>query len=160
MSEWGYDDNDNAQTGEDLNGPKALREAYKKQGEKLDQALDFIKQMEERERKRELASVFENLGVPGAANVYTGEADPEKAKAWVDSMRGVFGGNAGNPAPVAEQPTPPAMNAEQIAQYQAMNEVMQNGVPVGNFEAAASAVGSANDLNSLLAAMQQAQHRG
>lgn len=151
MNEWGYDDNDNSQTGENLDGPKALREAYaalKKQNESLNEKLTgFL----EDQQKQKLAGVFESLGVPQAASVYQGEADPEKAKAWVESMRGVFGGNAGavDPAPVQS-----AVTDDQQAALQRMTEAGQSGTPMGSFEAAQAGVGGANDLDSLLAAMK------
>ncbi len=151
MNEWGYDDNDNSQSGENFSTPKELRDAYKKQGEKLDQALSFIEEMKTREQKRELSSVFESLGVPQAASVYQGEADPEKAKAWVESMRGVFGGT---PAAQAAEPVQSAVSDDQQAALQRMTEAGQSGTPMGSFEAAQAGVGGADDLSSLLAAMK------
>ena len=150
---WGFENDDNAGQGENLDGPKALRDAYKKQGEKLDAALGFIEKMEQRERTRELSSVFESLGVPGAATVYQGDADPEKAKAWVESMRGVFGSGSAqgiNPTPAA-----PAFTQDQQAALQQMTHAGSDGVPMGNFEAAASAVGQANSIEELIAGFQK-----
>lgn len=150
---WGYDDNANTDQGNTNNGPKALRDAYdalKKQNEDLNQKLTgFL----ERESKRELASVFESLGVPGAAQIYQGEPDPEKAKAWVESMRGVFGTGSAQ----GNDPTPaaPAFSQDQQAALQRMTDAGQDGVPMGNMEAAVSAVGSANSIDDLISAFQK-----
>ena len=166
MTNWGFDENDNDGLGNDteLSGPKALRDAYaalKKQNEDLNSKLTSF--LEDQEKKK-VQSVFENLGVPGAASLYTGEADPEKAKAWVESMRGVFGGNQGGTPPVADnQPTqeqapqtgaiPPSMQA----QFERISQAGLEGTPQGNFEAAQSELGNASSVNDLIAAMQRAQ---
>lgn len=149
---WGYE-GDNAQSQDDnLNGPKALREAYsalKAQNEALNGKLtSFL----EREAKRELAATFESLGVPGAAQVYQGEPDPEKAKAWVESMRGVFG-NASVQGET-QTSTQPALTDQQQAALQAMTSAGTDGVPMGNMDAATSAVSGANSLDDILAAMR------
>lgn len=147
---WGYEDN--AGQGENLDGPKALRDAYaalKKQNEELNGKLtSFL----EDQQKQKLASVFESLGVPGAAQVYQGDADPEKAKAWVESMRGVFGNGSaqGDPAPAA-----PAFTQDQQAALQQMTQAGSDGVPMGNFEAASAAVGQANSIDELIAGFQK-----
>lgn len=150
---WGYEDNANTEQGNNFDGPKPLRDAYnalKKQNEDLNQKLTgFL----ERESKRELASVFESLGVPGAATIYQGEPDPEKAKAWVESMRGVFG--TGSAQGIDPTPAAPAISQDQQAALQRMTDAGQDGVPMGNMEAAVSAVGSANSINDLIAAFQK-----
>src|SRR6478609_7400078 len=92
MTEWGYENNEqNTQAGNNLDGPKALRDAYdamKKQNDELTQKLtSFL----EDQNKQKMATVFESLGVPGAVSVYQGDADPEKARQWVESMQSVFG---------------------------------------------------------------------
>src|SRR5215475_8535128 len=152
MTNWGFEDNDTNELGNntELDGPKALRDAYKKQGEKLDKALSFIAQMEEREQKRELASVFSDLGVPSAAKLYTGEADPEKAKAWVETMRGVFGGAA--PEAATEQPAAPTLPPSMQSQFERMTQAGSEGTPLGNVEAAQAAINDATSVEALKAA--------
>lgn len=149
---WGYDNTDASQ-GENLDGPKALRDAYaamKKQNEELNSKLtSFL----EDQQKQKLAGVFESLGVPGAATVYQGDADPEKAKAWVESMRGVFG--SGSAQGIDPTPAAPAFSQDQQAALQRMNDAGSDGVPMGNFEAAASAVGQANSIEELIAGFQK-----
>lgn len=156
MSNWGFDDNGNAtdlDNANGSNGPKALRDAYeamKKQNEELNQKLTSF--LEEQTRSK-MATVFESLGVPGAQSVYQGEADPEKAKAWVDSMRSVFGGAA--PEAAAEQPAQSAVSEEQRSQFERMTQAGANGVPLGNVEAAQAAVNDASDPQALIEAFKR-----
>lgn len=160
---WGYDDSANANqdNSNELNGPKALRDAYdamKAQNKELQDGLAAI-QKDLREQK--LSSVFESLGVPGAAALYQGEPDPEKARAWVTTMQSTFGnGNVqGVTPPVAE--TPPAVQpGEQQQQFERMTEAGQSGVPMGSVEAAAAAVGNATNLNDLIASFQSMSKNG
>lgn len=149
MSNWGFEDNDNAGQGNTTegNGPKALRDAYeamKKQNDELNQKLtSFL----EEQQKQKMATVFESLGIPQAAQVYDGPADPEKAKAWVESMRGVFGGAA--PA-AAEQSTQPKLPESMQAQFERLSQAGNDGGALGNVEAAQAAVNDANDVQALI----------
>jgi hypothetical protein len=152
MSNWGYDDNGN--TGDlgnttELDGPKALRQAYEAQKKTIDDLSTKLTSFLEREEKSKMATVFEALGVPGAQNVYNGPADPEKAKEWVETMRSVF--TSGQPQQAAnEQPIPPALPASMQAQFERLNNAGSEGNPVGNVEAAQAAVNDATDLKGLI----------
>lgn len=163
MTNWGYDDSDNGELGNttEMNGPKALRDAYealKKQNDDLNSKLTSF--LEEQEKSK-VSQVFESLGIPGAASVYQGPADPAKAKEWAEQMRSVFGGgNQGGTPPVADSTPAPAMDQGQQDQYQRMTEAGQAGVPLGNMDAAFAAVGDAGNVNDLIAAFQRAQHMG
>jgi hypothetical protein len=157
MTQWGYEDNDDA--GQDntteLEGPKALRDAYNKLKQQSEETNNLVRQLLEDKKKSQLADVFQSLGVPGAKDVYQGDADPEKAKAWVESMRGVFGtGNPGETPSVVD--SAPALAPDAQAQYQRMTEAGQSGVPMGNMDAAYAAVGDATDINGLIAGFQNA----
>lgn len=155
---WGYEEN----IGESANNteaqtPKALRDAYaalKKQNEDLISALAADRAERAKEK---VSSVFSELGVPDAAKLYTGEPDPEKARAWAESMRAAFGSGA-QETPGSVPPPAPVLDAQTQQQFQQFTEAGQSGVPLGNFEAASAAVGQANDLKSLMAAMAQANH--
>lgn len=162
MTNWGFEENDdyNGQGNDtEMNGPKALRDAYaslKKQNDELNQKLtSFL----EREEKQRVQSVFENLGVPGAAEVYQGPADPKAAEAWIKSMQAVFGGNQGGTPTVADPaeqaPQPGAIPPSMQAQFQRMVEAGQNGSPVGNFEAAANDIGNASSAKDIIAAFER-----
>lgn len=163
MTNWGFEeDNGNNGLGNDeLNGPKALRDAYanlKKQNDELNQRLTSFLDAQE---KQKVASVFENLGIPGAASVYQGPADPKAAEEWAKSMQQVFGGNQGGTPPVADtsQPEqqggniPPAMQ-ERLQQF---SEAGQGGIPAGNLEAAQVSIGNASSPDDLIAAFQRMQ---
>jgi hypothetical protein len=166
MTNWGFEENDDNGLGNDteLNGPKALRDAYaamKKQNDELNAKLtSFL----EREEKQRLASVFENLGIPGAASVYQGPADPKAAEEWANSMKQVFGGNQGGTPPVADTASEPqnvpqtgAIPPSMQAQFERVAQAGLDGTPQGNFEAAQSELGNASSVNDLIAAMQRAQ---
>lgn len=155
MSNWGFEDDANG-LGNDTegNGPKALRDAYtamKKQNDELSQQLtSFL----EEQRAEKMATVFESLGVPGAQAVYQGPADPQKAKEWVDTMRQTFGGS-GQPQQAAnEQPITPTLPPSMQAQYERLSQAGQDGVPVGNVEAAQAAVNDATDLQGIINSFQ------
>lgn len=165
MTDWGYnDDSANGNQGNtEPNGPKALREAYeamKKQNDELSQKLtSFL----EDQQKQKMASVFETLGVPGAATAYQGPADPKAAEEWVTSMKSIFGGNQGN-APVAEnaqteQMVPPngQIPPSMQAQFERMANAGTDGTPQGNFEAAQSSVNGASSTDDIIAAFQRMQ---
>lgn len=159
MTNWGFEeDSDDAGQGNTSNdGPKALRDAYaamKKQNDELNAKLTgFL----EEQNKQKLATVFQSLGAPGAESLYQGEADPEKAKAWVDSMRSVFGGNnAQGVTPVADSiPASPALAAPVQEQFQRMTEAGQSGTPTGNMDAAQASIGDASNINDLVAAFER-----
>ncbi len=166
MTNWGFDENDefNGQGNDnELNGPKALRDAYaalKKQNEDLNAKLtSFL----EDQNKQKVQSVFENLGIPGAVNVYQGPADPKAAEEWAKSMKQVFGGNQGETptvadnAPTQEQQVPPngVLPPSMQEQFQRMTEAGSQGNPQGNFEAAQSAIGNASNANDIIAAFER-----
>lgn len=159
MSNWGYENDGANDLGNNTegNGPKALRDAYeamKKQNEDLNAKLTSFLEDQAREK---MATVFESLGVPGAQAAYQGPNDPQKAKEWVESMRSVFGGGQPQQAAV-EQPPAPTLPPSMQAQYERMTQAGQNGVPVGNVEAAQAAVNDANDLQGLLDAFKNGMH--
>jgi len=164
MTNWGFEENDTDNLGNDteLSGPKALRDyaaALKKQNDELAAKLtSFL----EDQNKQKVQTVFENLGIPGAASVYQGPADPKAAEEWAKSMQQVFAGNQGGTPPVAEtQPQeapqtgaiPPSMQA----QFERISQAGIEGTPQGNFEAAQSELGNATDLSGIIAAMERAQ---
>lgn len=154
---WGYDPNED-QGNSELNGPKALRDAYKAQGEILKAIQQQLADEKAARQTAELSTVFTNLGVPAAASLYQGEPDPEKAKAWVDTMRATFGsGNVQGeitPAPI----TPPVIDSDKQAQYEAMIQAGSTGTPMGNMDAAQNAVNSASSIQDLINASMQSQH--
>lgn len=152
MTQWGYEDNDGTQAGDDneMNGPKALREAYKQLKIQSEQTNQMLQELLNEKKQNQLRTVFDSLGVPEAAKVYQGDADPEKAKAWVDSMRSVFGGQGVTPGGQEQAPAAPTLPPSMQAQFERMNQAGQDGAPLGNVEAAQAAVNDATDLQGLL----------
>lgn len=165
MTNWGFEENDdfNGQGNDnEMNGPRALRDAYaslKKQNDELTAKLtSFL----EDQSAQKVATVFENLGIPGAASVYQGPADPKAAEEWAKSMQAVFGGNQGGTPPVADVQTPEtevpqhgAIPPSMQAQFQRMSEAGQAGTPAGNFEAAQASIGDASNINDIIAAFDR-----
>lgn len=151
MSNWGFDDNDNAGQGNDSasNGPKALRDAYtalQKQNADLAASLATIQQDL---RATKVNGVFESLGVPAAASQYQGDADPVKITEWVNSMKEVFG-SQGAPVPNPADATTPVLTGDAAAQFQRLNEAGQSGTPLGSMELAQAGVNDATDIQGLI----------
>lgn len=159
---WGYENNDNGDLDNtnELSGPKALRDAYKAQQEMLKQIQQELQAERDARTKEKLSTVFESLGVPGAADLYRGDADPQKAKEWVQSMQTVFGGGNVQGSTPQNADSTPALSEAQAEQYQRMTEAGQQGAPLGNMDAAFAAVGDANDTKALIAAFKRATQMG
>lgn len=154
---WGYESNGNEQPGHN-DGPKALRDAYEAQKAQNELILAELAEIKKERATEKVANVFTELGVPGAASLYTGEPDPEKAKAWAESMKAAFGNSGTTQGSAPAEVTPsPLSDAETRKQFESMTHAGQEGAPLGNFQAAEAAVGSANNMNDLIAAMAAAQ---
>ncbi len=152
---WGYDDNSQEPGHND--GPKALRDAYaalKKQNEDLINSLNADRAERQKER---LSSVFSELGVPGAVDLYQGEPDPEKAKAWALSMQATFG--TSNAQAATSSVDQPVLDDQTRAAYEAATQAgATTGTPMGSHEAAALAIQNATTMEELIAANLAAQH--
>lgn len=149
MTNWGFDESGNPiQDDNNSNGPKALRDAYDKQKERNDALEAQLNALKAEVTQQRVSSVFESLGVPGAASQYKGDADPEKIKEWVTTMQSVFGGT-GAPAPIDNAPQV-TLQGDAAAELQRMNEAGVQGVPLGNAEAAHGRVNDANNIQDLI----------
>lgn len=149
---WGFEGNANDnQDPNSMNGPKALREAYDKQKARNDELEAKFNALQADLRQQKVTSVFNELGVPGAASLYQGEADPEKIKEWATAMRSAFGGT-GAPAPTnpVDTPAAPVMDGDVAAQFQRMQEAGSQGAPLGNAEAAFGRVNDASSTQDLI----------
>lgn len=135
------DDNDDLepQTQEPENGPKALREALKKEAQKRKELEAELNEIRTKQRESEVASKLAAAGLPdGSAKFAAGAEDID---AWIEENRGLFG-VAGAPAQDIEPGAPqgtPSLSPEQIQQMQAVN------VPPGSFQP-----GSVDQLNAEL----------
>lgn len=152
MTNWGFDnDADPSLDPNNMNGPKALREAYDKQKQRNDDLEAKFAALQADLNQQKVASVFNELGVPGAAALYRGDADPEKIKEWATTMQSVFGATGAPDPNNSVPPVPPVtLEGDQAAQFQRMNEAGQQGAPLGNVEAAYGRVNDATDLQGLL----------
>lgn len=153
MSNWGFDDNDNAGQANDSasNGPKALRDAYTALQEQNKALAASLATIQQDLRATKVAGVFESLGVPAAASQYQGDADPVKITEWVNTMKEAFGSQgAPVPNPVV---TPPVLTGDAAAQFQRLNEAGQSGTPLGAMELATAGANDATDIQGLIANM-------
>jgi hypothetical protein len=156
---WGYEGNENQQ-GEPGNndGPKALRDAYAALKAQNELILQKLAETEKERATEKLANVFTELGVPGAASVYTGEPDPEKAKAWVQSMQAAFGtGNTQSGAQGDAQNQ--GLDPETQQNFQQMTEAGQGSGPLGGMAAYEAAIGNADSIEALIAANAAARNQ-
>lgn len=160
MSNWGYENENELNEGqgsENFDGPKALRDAYAAQKKTIEDLSAKLTSFLEREEKSKVQATFDNLGIPGAASVYQGPADPKAAEEWAKSMQSIFGGNQGGNPAVADDTTEqvPKLPASMQAQFERMTAAGQDGVPIGNIEAAAGSIGDASDVKGIIAAMER-----
>ena len=159
---WGYDDNEQTEPGHN-DGPKALRDAYAAQKKANEEIMAELAAIRQERTVEKVSSVFSELGVPDAAKLYTGEPDPEKARAWAESMRAAFGsgnaqvanGQVTNPDVV---PTPPVLDEQTQQQYQQMASAGADGTPLNSFEASGLAINNATSIEELIRANQASQH--
>ena len=147
---WGYDESGNMiQDPNQMNGPKALRDAYDAQKKRNDELQEQFAKLQAEVTQQRVSSVFADLGVPAAASQYRGDADPEKIKAWVNDMRSVFGAT-GAPAPIESSQPQVTLEGDAAAQLQRMNEAGTQGAPLGNAEAAYGRVNDAANVQDLI----------
>lgn len=156
MSTWGIeDDNDGLANVNEMNGPKALREAYEAMKKQNRELADGLAAIQGQLTQQKVASTLSELGVPAAAaSLYQGDADPEKVKEWATTMRTVFGGQGAPSTPSSADAAfaSPVMDGDTAKQYQSMTEAGAEGTPLGNAEAAMARIGDANDIQSLISA--------
>lgn len=154
---WGYDDNTEAQPGHN-DGPKALREAYAAQKAQNEAILAELAEIKKERARDKLSSVFSELGVPGALDVYQGEPDPEQAKAWAESMKAAFG-TSNTQAATTPEVVQPVLDSDSQAAYEAAVQAgTTSGTPMGSIEAAGLAIQNATTLEELIRANQASQH--
>src|SRR5687768_16767939 len=115
MNSWGYDDD---QTGGQPNNSDnasggGLRQYAEKQKQENQALKDQLAAIQRELAMQKLQSVFDSAGVPGAAALYQGDADPAKATEWITTMKNAFGASGGTP-PTSTVPAPePVLSPEQ-----------------------------------------------
>lgn len=163
MDNWGFENgtvDDGQGNNSDNASPGGLRkfaEAQQKENQDLKAQLAQIQQTL---RNQQLSAVFNDLGAPEALSQYQGEADPTKAKTWLEEQRRIFGGSQGSASPAvdeqqqASQPALPPMIQQQFDQF---SQAGQTGTPLGSVEQAYANVNDAKNLDALIAAMKMNQ---
>lgn len=155
MSQWDNIDTNDGSTPNptDGGGLRQFAESVQSENKELKDRLATI---ERQLTQQKVQSVFDSAGVPGASAHYQGDADPEKAKAWIESMQQTFGTSSGTPVPTSQAPVVPALTPEQQAQYQNLNNAGSQGTPLGTIETAQAGVYDATDLQGLISNFQNA----
>ncbi len=152
MTQWGYND-DGSNDGQPNNngtggGLRQFAESVQQENADLKaQLADIQKQL----KQDKLDRTFDSLGVPGAAALYQGDADPEKIKTWVGNMQQVFGGAPAPQVTTPNTPVAPAVTPEQQQQFQNMSEAGSQGTPLGSMEAATAGAFDATSTEDLIA---------
>lgn len=157
MNSWEYNDGTDGQPNNNNGGGDGLRqfaEAQKQENKTLKDELAAI--------RRELAmqkvqSVFDSAGVPGAAALYQGDADPTKAQEWVSQLQSVFGASGGVTPQVPTAPQEPVLSPEQAQQMQRMNEAGAAGTPLTSMEQALNSAKQVNSMDDLIANFRNAE---
>lgn len=155
---WGYDDNSESANNTVAETPAALRDAYKALKKQNEDLISALASDRAERAKEKVSSVFSELGVPDAAKLYQGEPDPEKARAWAESMRAAFGSGNAQVATPDVVPTPPVLDDQVQQQYQQMASAGTDGTPLNSFEAAGLAMNNATTVEELIRASQASQH--
>lgn len=152
MTQWGFnDDGDDGQPNNNSGQGGGLRQFAEQVQQENKDLKAQLAEIQDTLRVQKLERTFDSLGVPGAAALYKGDADPEKMKTWVAEMQHVFGGAPAPQSTTPPTPQTPAMTPEQQQQFQGMNEAGQQGQPLGSMEMAQAGVGDANSVEDLIA---------
>ncbi len=160
MTNWGFEDDQTGSQGNTLEAPGGLRQFAEKTKQENEALKAQLAEIQGKVRTQELRTVFNDLGVPEAASLYQGDADPEKAKAWVENMRSAFGGTPqGTPVETPNVEVVPATSLPPLLQQQmdAFTQAGQQGTPLGTVEQAHANVNDATDLQGLIDAMSFAR---
>lgn len=152
-NEWDISGNDGEETEQQFgNANKALKDAYKAQKDQNQKLMERLEALEAVNRRNTAADLIEQAGAKRSlAKHYSGDADPEKVNAWLNDFRDALG-----VAPQTSQ-TGTSLATETQAQYEKMNQQGVGAVTAGNFEAAASDVSAAGNLDDLIASMARLQ---
>jgi len=156
VTNWGFDDSQTTNQGNDsIDSPGGLRQFAEKTQQENKELKDQLEQIQRTLKIQSVQSVFNDLGVPGAATQYQGDADPEKIKAWVNDQRSIFGApSTGTPsAPAVEPPVADALPPMLQQQMEQFNNAGQQGTPLGTMEQASANLNDATDLQGLINAM-------
>ncbi len=155
------DNNDDLeiQTQEPENGPKALREALKKETQKRKELEAQLAEREAKERESEVKSKLAAAGLPEGAAKFAATA--EDIDAWIQENRGLFGVAGATPEPDVDQTAPvgqPSLSPEAIQQLQSTQVTPGHFEPGGNAVSAKldEATSGATDLHDVISKVNAA----
>lgn len=155
MNSWGYDDDQtDGQPQNNGNSGGGLRQFAEQQKQENQALKDQLAAIQRELAMQKVQSVFDSAGVPGAAALYQGDADPAKATEWINTMKSAFGASGGSPSTSTVQPV---VTPDQAQQMQRMNEAGAAGTPLTSMEQALNQAGQVNNINDLIANFQAAQ---
>lgn len=154
MSQWDNIDSSDG-SAPNNNGGGGLRQFAEQQQQENKALKDQLAAIQRELSMQKVQSVFDSAGVPGAAALYQGDADPVKAKEWITQVQSAFNAS-GTPVPTSQAPSAPALTAEQQAQFENLNNAGASGTPLGTIETALAGANDATDLQGLIANFQNA----
>lgn len=165
MSNEYWDDEDTF--GESGEGPKALRDALKKEQKVRQQLEEKLAELNKAQRERTVKEVLSSSGVnPAIAKFVPGDiADEDGVNKWLVDNASLFNitlGSSQEPAPVQQEAnpfdltgtvTPPAMSLDQINAAATINQATASGVPASTESQILAAIQNASspeELNRLI----------
>lgn len=115
------DADDATPQGEQPEGPKALRDAYKKLKAEKEKAEEELNKLRTAAKQSEVEQALSAAGLPKEAAKFA--AGAEDINAWIEENRGLFAG-AGTPQVQPEStPTPPVVSAEDVEALKGVQSV-------------------------------------
>ena len=125
---------------EQSEGPKALRDAYKKLKADKEAAEAELKTIRDTQRESEVTSKLAEAGIPEVL-----KEDAERASdldAWIEARRGLFAGAAtpNADAPSAEPTGTPAVSPEQIEEMRGVQNIQPGSYTPGSRDEMAAKV--------------------
>lgn len=157
MTNWGFDDSQTGDQGNNnFDSPGGLRQFAEKTQQENKALKQQLEEIQRTLKTQSVQSVFNELGVPSAASLYEGDADPAKIKEWVENQRQIFGvPSQGTPSetPPVEVPSAETLPPTLQQQMEAFTQAGQSGTPLGTIEQAHANVNDATDLQALIKAM-------
>jgi len=138
MSDYGFNEEE-TESQEVFNGPKALRDLVERQKADLKAVTDEMNALRSRVREAELGKAFTAKGLPEKAmGLFPKDVEPtdEKITEWVSQYGDLFGmskqgeTSQGTQANESAVQTPPAVPNEAQSQFQQMSAVSTGAAPM------------------------------
>lgn len=156
MNSWEYSDGTDGQPNNSGGSGDGLRKYAEAQSKENKELRDQLAAIQRDLAMQKVQSVFDSAGVPGAAALYQGDADPAKAKEWVSQLQSVFGASGGVTPQVPTATQAPLLSPEEQQQMQRMNEAGAAGTPLTSMEQAMNSAKQVTSMDELIANFQNA----